>query len=109
VNAPKGHLETAGIDRYETVADALGSGLRQQSLNDRFRLFVGALAEISMPSTALRIDQIQRGSISVVEGPPNDRLTDRIIDLHRFPGSAPALCLDIWRPRHGCTAARAAS
>ena len=126
-----GHFETAGIDRDQVIADAAGAGLVQQSLNDHFRLFVRALAEVLMPNTPLRIDEIQRRPILVPEGSPYDMLIvhcDRIIDPHVLHGPAnvvqvffkcelrrmdadhhQSLICDISRPRRGHREACAAS
>ena len=60
-------------------------------LNDHFRLFVCALAEMMMPNTPLRIDEIQRRPILVVEGTPYDMVVvdrDRVIDPHVLHGPA---------------------
>ena len=73
------------------MTDAADSGLGQQLLNDPFRLFVFALAEMMMANMPLRIDEIERRPILVLESTPYrivviDR--DRIVDLHVLRGSA---------------------
>src|SRR2546422_10192531 len=73
------------------MTDAADSGPGQQLLNDPFRLFVFALAEMMMANAPLRIDEIESRPIFVLESTPYrivaiDR--DRIIDLHVLRGSA---------------------
>ena len=61
------------------------------ALNDHFRLFVRALAEMMMSNTPLRIDEIQRRPILVPESAPYDMVAvhcDRVIDPHVFDGPA---------------------
>ena len=80
-------FETTRIDRHGIIADAAGSRLGQQALNDHFRLLVGALAEMVVPHASLRVDEIKRRPIIVVEGPPNRILAvdrDGIVDPQRF-------------------------
>src|SRR5437870_11642589 len=73
------------------MTDAADSGPGQQLLNDPFRLFVFALAEMMMANAPLRIDEIEGRPIFVLERTPYrivviDR--DRITDLHVLGGSA---------------------
>ena len=79
-----------GIDRHQVIPDAADSGLGQQSLNNHFRLFVFALAELMMANMPLRIDKIEGRPIVVLEGTP-DRMVaidrDRILDPQVFRGS----------------------
>src|SRR5262249_3753679 len=89
-----GSFNTTGIDRNQFVIDALDSGFGQQLLNNHFRLFVVALAELMMSNLPLRIDEIQRRPIVVVESTP-DRIVaidrDRILDSHVLGGAANVL------------------
>jgi hypothetical protein len=69
------------------VADVTGSGFGQQLLDDHFRLLVFAFAEMVMPDMPLRVGEVQRGPVVVVEGTPYrvvvvDR--DREVDPHAF-------------------------
>ena len=73
------------------VADVAGAGLGQQLLDDPFRLLVVAFAELMMPDVPLRIDEVERRPIFVVERAPYrivavDR--DRIVDPHVLRGPA---------------------
>src|SRR4029450_8558539 len=47
-----GGFDPTRIDREEVVADAALAGLREQALNDHFRLFVCALAEVGVAGVA---------------------------------------------------------
>src|SRR5437660_12808500 len=70
---------------------AAGSGLGEQLLNDPFRLFVFALAELMMANFPPRIDEIERRPIFVLESAPYRKVVvdrDRIIDPHVLGGSA---------------------
>src|SRR4030095_13066022 len=62
-----GGFNIAGIYRNQFVTDAADSGLSQQLLNDPFRLFVIALAELMMPNAPLRIYAIEGRPILILE------------------------------------------
>ncbi len=74
-------FHTTGADRNRVVADASGSGFGQQLPDDHFRLLVLAFAELVMPDTPLRVSEVQRGPVVIVEGksrgigprPPDNR------------------------------------
>ncbi len=91
-----GSFSSMGIDRNQFITDAADSRLGQQLLNNHFRLFVFALAEVMMSNTPLRIDEIEGRPIVVRESPP-DRIVvidrDRILDPHVLRG--PANVLDV--------------
>ena len=81
-----GSFEAAGIDRHRLVCRRRWLRPRASSvLNDHFRLFVGALAEMMMADAPLRIDEIQRRPIVVAEGAPDD-----IVVVDARPGNRPA-------------------
>src|SRR5260370_6179987 len=91
-----GSFNTTRIDRNQFMADAAASGLGQQLLNDLFRLFVFALAELMMSNTPLRIDGIEGRPILIVESAPYrmgaiDRV--RIIHPHLLRASSSAIDL----------------
>ena len=65
-----GSFHTTGINRNQVVADVADSGLGQQLLNNPFRLFVFALAELMMSNMPLRIDEIEGRPILVLESTP---------------------------------------
>src|SRR5262249_48848431 len=91
-----GDLEAARVDGYQVIGDAGGSGLGEQALNDHLRLLVRALAEMVVPYTPLRIDEIQRRPIIVVEGAADYRLAvdgNRIVDPQRL--NLPADIVDV--------------
>src|SRR5215211_5788196 len=84
-----GSFSATGIHRNQFMTEAADPGIGQQLLNNHFRLFVFALAELMMSDMPLRIDEIEGGPISVVESTPYrivaiDR--DRIIDPHILRG-----------------------
>src|SRR5829696_6502719 len=86
-----GSFSTTDIDRNQFMTAAVDSGLGKQLLDDHFRLFVFALAEMMMSNMPLRINEIEGRPIPVVESTPYrivviDR--DRIIDPHVLRGSA---------------------
>src|SRR5260370_32212093 len=86
-----GSFNTTRIDRNQFMADAAASGLGQQLLNDLFRLFVFALAELMMSNTPLRIDEIEGRPILIVESAPYRMVAidrESIIDPHLLRGSA---------------------
>src|SRR6266498_5484404 len=86
-----GSFSTTGIDRDKIMSDAADSSLGQQLLNNHFRLFVFALAELMMSNMPLRVDEIEGWPIVVVESTPYRIFvidSDRIIDPHVFRGSA---------------------
>ena len=86
-----GRFDAAGIDRDGLTVDPANSAFGQQCLDDHFRLFVGALAENMVSDTPLRIDEIQRRPILIVEGAPDDMVVvdrDRVIDPQVFHGPA---------------------
>ncbi|HEX9110625.1 MAG TPA: hypothetical protein VF845_04050 [Terriglobales bacterium] len=65
------------------MTGAAGSGLGQQLLNNPFRLFVFALAELMMSDPPLRIHEIEGGPIFIVESAPYRMVVidhDRVID-----------------------------
>src|SRR6266851_9408037 len=78
-----GSFSTLGIDRDQFMSEAADAGLGQQLLKNHFRLFVGALAELMIANTPLRIDEIEGRPIVVIESTP-DRIVvidcDRILD-----------------------------
>src|SRR5215471_4496289 len=61
-----GNFKTAGIDRNQVASDSADSGLGKQFLNDPFRLFVSALAELMMPNTAVHIHDVERRQILII-------------------------------------------
>src|SRR6266545_4716749 len=73
-----GSFNTTGIDRYQFMIDVTHPGFGQQLVQNHFRLFVVALAEVMMSNLPLRIDEIERRPIVVVEGTP-----DRIVVIDR--------------------------
>src|SRR6267378_6839871 len=79
-----GSLEAARIDRGEIMADAAVSRLEQQLLDDPFRLFVTALAELVMANAPLRIDDIERRPILVIQCVPDREI---IVDRDGIRGS----------------------
>src|SRR5437763_11598440 len=82
------------------MTDATDSGLGQQLLNDHFRLFVFALAEMMMSNLSPRIDEIEGGPVLVLERTPYRMVAidrDRIIDSHVLRG--PANVLDVLLER----------
>src|SRR5712691_2336466 len=92
-----GSFSSMGIDRNQFMTDAADSGLGQQLLNDHFRLFVFALAELMMSNMPLRIDEIEGRPILVVESTPYRMVAidrDRIIDPHVLRG--PANVIDVF-------------
>ena len=73
------------------MINAADPGLRQQLLNNRFRLIVFALAEVMMSNMPLGIDEIEGRPKVVLERTPYRMVVidrDRIIDPHVFRGSA---------------------
>src|SRR5262249_24872269 len=86
-----GGFNATPLDRNQFLTDAVDSGCGQQSLKNHFGLFVLALAELMMANMPLRIDEIERRPIVVVEGAP-DRIVaidrDRIIDPQVLRGVA---------------------
>src|ERR1700681_1435725 len=61
------------------------SGLRQQLLNNQFRLLVFALTELMMSNMSLCIDEIEGRPVLVIESTPYSIVTvdrDRVIDPH---------------------------
>src|SRR5215831_6844506 len=93
----RGRFEALAIDRNRLMTDAFGAGLAQQRLNDHFRLLVRTLAEMLISNTSLRIDEIKRRPVLVVERTPYDMLTvdrDRVIDPQVFHG--PANVVDVF-------------
>ena len=72
-----GSFDTTGIDRNQLVIDAADSGLGQQLLKNPLRLLVVALAEVMMANLPLRIDEIERRPIVVVE-----RLPERVVVIN---------------------------
>src|SRR5580698_10071905 len=65
------------------------SRLGQQLLNDHFRLFVIALAELMMPDPPPRVGEVESRPVLVIEGLPDSMLAidrDGIIDSHIFHG-----------------------
>src|SRR5215510_9622729 len=90
--APIGCRFNAATIHYAWLAaDLAGSGLCQQFVDDHFRLFVRALAEVMMPDTALRIEEIERRPILVAERAPYDVVVvdgDRVVDPQLFNGPA---------------------
>src|SRR5205085_5132893 len=67
-----------GVHRNQFLTDTTDSGLSQQLLDNLFRLFVIALAELMMPNAPLRIYEIEGGPILVLESAP-----DRVVVIHR--------------------------
>jgi hypothetical protein len=82
------------------LTTAADSGLGQQLLNDPFRLFVFALAELVMSNAPLRVYEIEGGPIPVLESAP-DRIVaikrDRVNDPHVLHGMADVI--DIFLKR----------
>src|SRR5262245_33484072 len=64
-------LDAWGVDRDEVVADAGGSGLGQQLLNDHLRLLVFALTEVVMPDLPFPIGEVEGGPEVVCKGNPD--------------------------------------
>ncbi len=56
-----GSFSRLPIDRDQFIIDAADAGLGQQLLQNHFRLFVGALAEVMRAKMPLRIDEIEAG------------------------------------------------
>src|SRR5882672_9700700 len=86
-----GRLQATGIYRDQFMTEPAGSRLGQQLLNNLFRLFVFALAELMMSNMPLRIDEIEGRPILVPESTPYRMVAidrDRIIDPHVLRGSA---------------------
>jgi len=65
-------VDAIGIDRHDTIARAGDTRFGQQPLNGCLRAFVLALAKVMMADATLRIDEVQRGPIVVVEGTRQD-------------------------------------
>jgi hypothetical protein len=70
----------ARIGLHEVTADIGSPGLPQQLLDDRFRALVLAFAEMVVTDAALRIDEIQRRPIAIVERAPHTEVT---VDRYR--------------------------
>src|SRR3984893_13218388 len=71
-------FDTTGVDRSQLITDAAEPGLGQQLLDNSFRLFVSALTELMVSNPPLRIDDVERRPVMVVEGAP-----DRIVVVDR--------------------------
>src|SRR2546423_11946219 len=83
-----------GINGYRFVPGTAGSGVVKQLLDDHLRLLVLALAEVMMPDPPLRVGEVQRGPVVVVEGGPYPVVVvdrDRVIDPHVTHGAADVL------------------
>jgi hypothetical protein len=78
------HLCARSIDRNETRRIVLVACFRQKKLNNPFGFVVVAFAEMVIAPASLRIDEIVRGPIFVVEGSPDGIVAvdgNRISDL----------------------------
>jgi len=88
------------------VPGAAGSGVGQQLLDDHLRLLVFALAEVVVPDPALRVGEVQRGSVVVAERGPYPVVVvgrDRVVDPHLLYG-APDVTGVVLEPELGvCT------
>nr|WP_292414757.1 site-specific integrase [Mesorhizobium sp.] len=87
IDLVRGRLKATGVDRHQISAYALGASLREQPLNNHFRLFVRALAEMLIANVSLCINKIERRPIIVVEAAPNCALAvhrNRIVDAQCF-------------------------
>ena len=99
-----GHFSASGIDRHQLIAETGDSGVAQQRLNDHLRLLVIAFAEFVVSNAALRVDEVERRPILIVEGAP-DRIVgvdgDRIVDPHVLRGAAHVVDVvlerELWR------------
>src|SRR5205823_10886193 len=67
-----------GVERSQLIADAFESRFAQELLDDPFRLFVSALTKLMVPDPPLRIDDVERRPVMVVECAP-----DRRVVVHR--------------------------
>ena len=79
------------------MTDAAAAGLGEQALNDHFRLFVCALAEVVMPDVPLGIDEVESRPVLVVERCPDPVVAvdrDRVIEAHLLHG--PADVVDVF-------------
>ncbi|MDQ3802851.1 MAG: hypothetical protein M3416_03230 [Acidobacteriota bacterium] len=71
------------------MTEIIDPGLGQQSLNNLFRLFVIALAEMMMSNAPLRVYEIEGGPIVVLESTPYRIVVinrDRVNDPHLLRG-----------------------
>ena len=65
-----GCFNATGVDRDKLMTDAFVPGFREQLLNNPLRLFVPTLAELMMSDPPLRIDDVKRRPIVIIERPP---------------------------------------
>jgi hypothetical protein len=70
-------LHAEPLDGDEVALDA------EQPLQQPLRLLVTALAEVVVPDDAVRVDEVERRPVVVVEGPPDGVVVvdrDRVVD-----------------------------
>ena len=80
---------TSGNHRGQSMTDVFVSGFFEQLPDDPLGLFVAAFAELMMPDAPLRIDDVERRPIVIVERPPHRKIIvdgDGIIDFHLLRG-----------------------
>jgi hypothetical protein len=89
-----GDLRATGVDCNQILRDPVVSRLGQQLLDDSFRLVVVALAELVVADAPLRVCEIERWPVMVVERAPDRILIvdrDRIRDPHLLYRAADVL------------------